>query len=81
MALRRNFFQGDQMIWNKQTVKALRAHAKLTQEQLARDMEFSLSAVQGWEHGTPPGRQAQRELDRQWEIHGEPRLDTSGQSE
>ena len=49
----------------RQKVKALREKKGWTQEDLAREMEVSLSTVQRWEkQGSKPTRLARRELKR-----------------
>jgi DNA-binding transcriptional regulator YiaG len=70
------------MIWNKNTIKALRAHRGLSREKFGQDINFSGSAVQKWEWGiNTPDARAKIELDKMWKWCDKPRLDTSGQSE
>lgn len=55
----------------KQRVKELRKKKSWTQEELAREIEVSLSTVQRWERqGGKPTRLARRELKRLFKEAG-----------
>ena len=59
------------MEWFKKKVKALRQKRGWSQEDLAREIDVSLSTVQRWElKGAKPIRHARRELKRLFQEAG-----------